>query len=138
MRGWCLRLLFAYKNIKHSRSRYRGFKGVASYPAYLITKLIPETTVNKWFDKVCTIDNSKKCNYVTNFASHFKWKKQMYTMDYFGEGKELDFEGLKFRVPNEYTKILERLYGDYMKLPPEDKRVAHNIVEVDFGPYTDC
>lgn len=136
IRGGILRALFAYKNVKHSQSHYSGLKSIASYPVKLITHIIPEPLVNRLFDKVCVRDNNRKCDYVTNFASHFKWKRQMYPINYFGEGKELEFEGLLFRAPNEYNKILERLYGDYMKLPPEDKRIAHNIVEVDFGPYS--
>lgn len=36
------------------------------------------------------------------------------------------FEGKMFYVPKEYDKILTGLYGDYMQLPPEEKRVyAH-------------
>lgn len=35
---------------------------------------------------------------------------------------ELDFEGIKLPAPVGYKKILEAYYGDYMKLPPEDKR----------------
>lgn len=137
IRGGVLRALFAYKNVKHSQNRYTGIKRIASYPVLLLTKIIPEKIINKWFDDVCVVDNKKNCSYVTNFASHFKWKKQMYPREYFDDGVYLNFEGTQFKAPKEYIKILERLYGDYMKLPPENKRVAHNIVEVDFGPYSD-
>lgn len=36
-----------------------------------------------------------------------------------------DFEGLKIRFPNRINVLLERRYGDYMTLPPEDKRHNH-------------
>ena len=29
--------------------------------------------------------------------------------------------------PVEFDKLLTRIYGDYMKMPPEDKRVGHDI-----------
>ena len=38
----------------------------------------------------------------------------------------LDFEGKKYPAPIEYDKALTRKFGEYMTLPPEDKRVAHN------------
>lgn len=34
----------------------------------------------------------------------------------------MEFEGIAFPVPNHYGDVLTGLYGDYMKLPPEEKR----------------
>ena len=39
---------------------------------------------------------------------------------------EVDFEGLKFKVPVGYHELLTGIYGDYMQLPPEEKRVTHH------------
>ncbi len=41
--------------------------------------------------------------------------------------KELTFEGYKFPVPNEYDKYLKSYYGNYMQLPPLNKRGHHWI-----------
>ncbi len=38
---------------------------------------------------------------------------------------EIEFQGVKFKVIEEYDRYLVMLYGDYMKLPPKDKRVPH-------------
>lgn len=35
-----------------------------------------------------------------------------------------DFEGRKFRIPKEYHKYLSQIYGNYMQLPPKEKRVS--------------
>lgn len=41
-------------------------------------------------------------------------------------GKEYkEFEDHMFCVPKGYDKWLTRFYGDYMKLPPEEKRIIH-------------
>lgn len=39
---------------------------------------------------------------------------------------DIDFEGHRFKAPLDSDKYLNILYGDYMKLPPIDKRVAHH------------
>lgn len=43
------------------------------------------------------------------------------------------FEGEMFNIPEEYDRFLKVAYGDYMKLPPENERVTHEIEYLDFG-----
>ena len=46
------------------------------------------------------------------------------------------FEDLQARVPVQYIKYLERCYGDYLQLPPEEQRVplhSTNHVSADIG-----
>ena len=39
---------------------------------------------------------------------------------------KLPFEGIEFRVPRDYDKMLTVVYGDYMQLPPESERVVRH------------
>ena len=45
--------------------------------------------------------------------------------------KEIEFEGYKFLCPNNYDKYLTSYYGNYMQLPPEEKRKPYHIKEID-------
>jgi lipopolysaccharide cholinephosphotransferase len=36
------------------------------------------------------------------------------------------FEGLKVNLPKGYDEYLRQYYGDYMQLPPEEKRIGHH------------
>lgn len=45
----------------------------------------------------------------------------------FKEYTDISFEGKPFSSINDYGKYLSAIYGDYMKLPPEDKRVTHHM-----------
>ena len=46
------------------------------------------------------------------------------------------FEDAEFYVPQGWDACLKRQYGDYMKLPPEDKRQSHHKVTP--FPFTPC
>lgn len=63
-------------------------------------------------------------------------KKDFYPVSAFQHTIEWDFEGYKFRIPQKYHRVLSRLYGDYMKLPPKEKRkTIHDIVNVSTKNY---
>ena len=46
------------------------------------------------------------------------------------EPQMMPFEGEMFAVPAEYDHILSTIYGDYMKMPPEDKQVATHTAKI--------
>ena len=64
--------------------------------------------------------------------------KEIIPTEWYAEGCQLEFEGMRVTAPKEYEKWLNQVYGDYMKLPPQEKRVTHHITDViDFeNPYT--
>ena len=74
-------------------------------------------------------------------ANHYgAWGvKEIVPAEWYGEGKMMSFSGIPCRVPVEYEKWLTQVYGDYMQLPPPEKRVTHHDTEVmDFEkPYTE-
>lgn len=47
--------------------------------------------------------------------------------------KDIQFEGHTVCIANDTDHYLRTMYGDYMKLPPEDKRKSHIKGRVDFG-----
>ncbi len=79
-----------------------------------------------------TIDTKK----VTNIGGAYGYYKEMLDKEWFKNSAELPFSDITLSAPGEYISYLEYFYGDYMKLPPEDKRGnRHSIVEFDFGKY---
>jgi lipopolysaccharide cholinephosphotransferase len=51
--------------------------------------------------------------------------RQKFYSDYFPT-REIQFEGVSFPAPNHTDKVLTKEYGDYMQVPPEDKRIIHH------------
>lgn len=56
-----------------------------------------------------------------------------YKMEWFKDTKWVKYEGYDMPIPSGYDQILKAQYGDYMQLPPEDKRtpVTENLVYYD-------
>ena len=48
--------------------------------------------------------------------------KCFFKTEWFGQPKELEFEGQSFYVPSNSHEVLTKLYSDYMQLPPEEQR----------------
>ena len=59
------------------------------------------------------------------------------TMDDLYPPLELPFENITVKVARGYDAMMRRSYGDYMELPPLEKRRNHKPCEIDFGPYAD-
>jgi lipopolysaccharide cholinephosphotransferase len=67
-----------------------------------------------------------------SLGSHYRHFQQAILKDMYLPATEVEFEGEMFSAPRDWDYILRRIYGDYMKLPPEDKRVTHNPVRIIF------
>ena len=68
-------------------------------------------------------------NTYANYCSAW-YLREVIPKEWFGDSEYLEFEGLRVRVPKEYDKWLTRVYGNYMQLPPPEKRVAHHYADV--------
>ncbi|MDE7395107.1 MAG: LicD family protein [Clostridiales bacterium] len=53
-------------------------------------------------------------------------EKEILPQSTFTEYIDLPFEGKSFKAIAAYDTYLSSIYGDYMKLPPEEKRVSHH------------
>lgn len=52
--------------------------------------------------------------------------REFFQSSWFEETIQMDFANLKVNIPKEYDKYLTVMYGDYMKLPPIEKRITHH------------
>lgn len=56
----------------------------------------------------------------------FSVVKERLDVGYFIDYRDAQFEGRSFNVISEYDRYLRCIYGDYMQLPPKEKRHAHH------------
>lgn len=78
----------------------------------------------------CRLQNS---TYISNIYGTIPFDESIMPREYFGEPKYMQFEGKKFPVPSKVHEYLQKIYGDYMTLPPEEERINHKFSIVDFN-----
>jgi lipopolysaccharide cholinephosphotransferase len=124
----------AFRNGKvHSAHRSRT---LVVWAAALLTSWMSTERLRRLIDRFMTRGNGKGASFATNYCSRYGIVRQAMPKDYYGAPIEILFEGRKFCAPREHLKWLERIYGDFRKLPPENKRIARlDLYDYDLGPY---
>lgn len=89
--------------------------------------------------RVCEKEMSRYKNYQTNqmtsMTGYYGYEKERIERGLFQEYIELPFEDTTFKAIKEYDRYLSQVFGNYMELPPVEKRRSHGLVYVDFGKY---
>ena len=75
-------------------------------------------------NKTIQKENKKDTNYIISFPGSY-YEKEVVKKDIIFPLNTIAFEGKEYKCPNDIDAYLKHVYGDYMKLPPKDKRVAH-------------
>lgn len=89
----------------------------------LYLKFLPKNYYTKKVIKNSKRYMNKETKRVGNFTSFSKIVCDKHIFDSF---VKLEFEGKKYSAPVGYKKWLTSFYGDYMKLPPKEKRVSNH------------
>ena len=108
-------------------------KGFKKWLYFLLSKIPVDFAFNQleWYAKKSRNDSPNKVRtlcYTSIGKLYYKHSlKDRYGMPkkWFLRTKEFDFEGKKLMGLLDYDEYLRFSYGDYMKLPPEEKRIQH-------------
>jgi len=93
-----------------------------------ISLLIPPRQIHKILEQVMEGDKKKQgCKSYINFCTYYSMKKEVYPIEWYGEGHSVSFEGYKFIVPSNAKKMLKKIYGSsYMDIPNNKLRRQRN------------
>ncbi len=72
------------------------------------------------------------CTGITEICAGPTYMKNKYPKELFEKAIDVEFEDVKLPIPVGYDEYLRIVFGDYMKMPPEEKRVPqHDAVFID-------
>ena len=123
--------LHALKSMNVSSGR-----SVIKNAAIVMSRMLCWDSMNKiariYEKQILSISNSHtnpSNPYIANMCGAWGMR-EITKAEYFDSAVELAFEGRKYYGPYDYDKYLRGIYGDYMTLPPEEKRVSHHDFKV--------
>ena len=120
--------------LQHLRNYYRRIneepeeqknpvKRFALLATKLALRLLPGGLIaRKMNEAAANASGGKKTSICGELTSYSCGDRSIFETAWFDGTVELPFEGELFPAPKEYDKILRFFYGDYMALPPEEKR----------------
>lgn len=119
---YCLRLI---------RYRYNTENGMLNLFKRLFARvMISSGIISKfaaYYDKRYSYYDYDVANYVGPSNANLSGPFEFYEKGLFGSGVQLKFENEEFIAPIKYDRVLSLYFGEYMKLPPEDKRKSTHV-----------
>lgn len=102
-------------------------KSIGKAILYVPLKIIGSFQFARWIDNYCQKIKFEESDYVGGISWGYGPQERMPKKEWL-ERVKVEFEGHEFWAPGCWDLYLRNLYGDYMKLPPEEKRITHNMV----------
>ena len=115
-----------YKEYPQLKRRYEKRKWLTRLlfflsPRYFQKKLVSLGEKNRKTGMVCVPNSS------------YGYNSEIFSVDEIIETIDVEFEKFNFKILKNYDKYLKNLYGDYMIIPPENRRHRHIALELKIG-----
>lgn len=116
------------KNIRLKYEEKKSLKGkilwILSRPLFILKK---KNYYSKKFDKLCRKREISSKKYIL-FPFRIPLRRpysNIFDFEDFKDSLEVPFEDTSIKLPIGYDNYLKKDFGDYMQLPPEEKRISH-------------
>jgi lipopolysaccharide cholinephosphotransferase len=113
------------KYIKIGTTR-KKWKIIAKYLTFHYAKLKGKHYFGKKIDAISKEHNYEDSEYVGCVVWRTYGKRDIYKKEWMDELIEHKFEDKMLMIPKQYDSILSQIYGDYMTMPPVEKRTPHH------------
>lgn len=134
--------LYFYQILMKAKCKYKPWKqyektNIKKYVGYIpvrfIALFVSKKNLIQKYDVLAEKYNYQPTkNKYSQGASHYEeWVMPSKVLENL---TSIPFENIQFSVPEDYDTYLTQVYGDYLKLPPEDQREnRHGIIRLDYS-----
>jgi lipopolysaccharide cholinephosphotransferase len=129
---YVLRQKLIVQNLKLIKERSL-YKNIAIFFMKLFAGKNKRRGLIRQIDEKCRKYESEKIGrYIAvNCAANYG-EKEIMPGEWYEDYIVVPFEEYRFRIPAGYDGNLKQFYGDYMKLPPEEKRKSHHVYDAEW------
>lgn len=128
--------VYYHDNMDESTEKYLQRMGKTNY--YIrkcVGKLFSYRKSSSWFKKIdrdiqFKPENSQDCTIAVGRKHYFG---EIFSRDILFPARYVPFETIEAPVFHDVEAYLSNLYGDYMKIPPMEKREKHMVMDLKFG-----
>lgn len=125
------RKIFRYRRILWNKT---GYSKPVKRIKWVIAKMLGYVIPKKWLDhriiSLMKTYHDQDCDYLVNFGSLYPAKRQTVHKDVYGTPKRVPFNHLMLPIPEDADQLLTKIYGNYMSLPPKEKRIAKHYFSI--------
>lgn len=121
-----------------SKSGYKVWKGESKLkrlkfiPTDIVGKILTKKGMHRAVNRIVNKYKDTKMVCIHSGSCYDYW---YVPKEIFDSMIEVKFEDRTYLIPKQYDVYLKTAYGNYMELPPENKRTTHSIVNLQMGPY---
>ena len=131
--GSYIKILVIKKIILSIIAPYRKRSFIKTIIVKILNKIYSYTQKDKLVNFLISIIAKKnKSNYVINIFGIYGYK-EIVKRKILGTPKKYIFENIYIYGPEYYDDYLKNIYGNYMELPPLEKRIGHKPIELNLN-----
>jgi len=130
----CKRLLWLKKGLGKNIPGQSTKQAIKYYVFKLLSFLVPYRWIKNFYGKAQQKYNHLQTQYIVPDGA-YAFRKETICRTWEENLKEIAFEDEMFLTFSEWDAYLTHIYGDYMQLPPPEKRGGHSVLKIDFGRY---
>lgn len=123
-------LLFCCQTIPENHGKAKAF--IVKTALQIVHSPAARYHIWKYAEKQMSKYSIKDCKYVTELCAGPGYMRNKYPKEAFVDSIWMNFENEKMPIPIGYDSYLKIAFGDYMTLPPQEKRTPHHdVVKLD-------
>jgi lipopolysaccharide cholinephosphotransferase len=94
---------------------------------------LPLSFIDGLLTKLYILFNKSETKYISFFSGYYRWKRETQKRKIFFPASTVLFEGRYYCAPGNCDAYLTHFYGNYMELPPVEKRIGHKHYYIKFS-----